>query len=91
MNVLVLHWPTNTIVNGWTDVDTTQRLIIDHRYTGHQWSVMIVCPAIYGKWLELCSKHESVHVNHLVRVSKAFLKAVKNLSPRWRCNRMGLT
>lgn len=86
MNVLIVHWPTNSIVHGYADVDATQRLIIDHRYTGHQWSVMIVCPAIYGKWLELCSKHENVHVNHLVRVSKAFLKAVKYLSAhgRWR-------
>lgn len=91
MNVLVLHWPTNTIVHGWTDVDATQRLLIAHRYKGNQWYVMSVCSKVFEKYEHLTTVHNTVSINHLVRVSKAFLAAVKNLSPRWRCNRMGLT
>lgn len=91
MNVLVLHWPTNTIMNGWAGVDSTQRLVIDHRYKGNQWYVMVVCSKVFEKYQRLTTVHDTVSINHVVRVSKAFLAAVKHLSPRWRCNRMGLT
>lgn len=98
VNILVIHWPSNTIMNGWAGVNATERLIIDHRYKGNQWYVMSVCSKVFEKYEHLTTVHNTVSVNHLVRVSKAFLAAIKHLSPRWRYNRicsqahrMGLT
>ncbi len=88
MNVLTLHWPSNSIHAGYGNVSADERLIIDHRYKGRQWHVMSVCPRVFEKYQHLTTKHDTVSVYHLVRISKAFLAAVKHPSPRWRCNRM---
>lgn len=84
MNVLVLHWLTNTIMHGFHGVSDDQRLLIEHAYRERAFKVVKVCDAIYRKYLTLAAKHETTTINQLVRVSTAFLREIKRLSPRKR-------
>lgn len=81
MNLLVLHFPSNHIHIGFRRVACDERLLIEHRYSGHQWHVMPVCDVLFGKYVTLCAKHDNLSISQLIRVSKSFLGAIKQLEP----------
>ncbi|SDE24443.1 hypothetical protein SAMN05216185_1223 [Pseudomonas guariconensis] len=81
MKFLALHWPSNSIHTGYENVTADEQLVIKHRYKGSQWHLVQVCDVIFEKYHKLHVEHDSVSVNQLVRVSKAFLSAVKQLKP----------
>lgn len=81
MNLIVLHWPTNHIHLGFDDVTCDERLLIEHRYSGHQWYVMNVCNLLFDKYVTLRAKYENLSISQLTRVSKSFLGAIKQLEP----------
>ncbi|MFJ3447412.1 hypothetical protein ACIPM0_04125 [Pseudomonas sichuanensis] len=79
MKFLALHWPSNSIHTGYENVTADEQLVIKQRYKGSQWHLVQVCDVIFEKYRKLHAKNDSVPINQLVRISKAFLSAVKQL------------
>ena len=81
MKLLALHWPSNSIHTGYENVTADEQLVIEHRYKGSHWHLMQVCDVIFEKYRKLHAKNDDVPINQLVRISKSFLSAVKQLKP----------
>lgn len=77
MKFLALHWPSNSIHTRYENVTADEQLVIKHRYKGSQWHLIQACDVVFEKYRKLHVQHDVVPINQLVRISKAFLSAVK--------------